>query len=180
MNPLIQQATELRNQGKTFREISEIQNCSISTALWRASPTNREKHRQTQKDYAKSQPAYKKFWQFKSRNRSAAKVKVRSFRFRDGSSVGKDSQHEFTLKDVTNKFGPNPKCYLTGRPLDWENPSTYSFDHIVPATKGGDNSLSNMGLVCREANQAKSDLRVDEFLALCQEVLTNYGFTVSK
>lgn len=78
---------------------------------------------------------------------------------------------DFTIQDLLDKFGPNPICYLTGEPIDLLKPETYQFDHIVSRSKGGDNSLSNLGLASKAANQAKSDLSLDDFKTLCKKVL---------
>lgn len=37
-----------------------------------------------------------------------------------------------------------------------------------------------MGLSCSTANMAKGDLLLEEFIALCKEVLENFGFEVTK
>jgi 5-methylcytosine-specific restriction endonuclease McrA len=69
---------------------------------------------------------------------------------------------------------------LTGRTIDLLKPKTYQCDHILPVSKGGKSSLENMGLACKEANQAKSDMIMDDFLKLCKEVLEHNGYTVSR
>jgi len=58
-------------------------------------------------------------------------------------------------------------CGLTGRPLG-EDPE---LDHIVPRTRGGDNSYENMRWLCADANQAKRALLDDELLMLCRDVI---------
>jgi 5-methylcytosine-specific restriction endonuclease McrA len=82
-----------------------------------------------------------------------------------------------TLKEVVERH-PQPQCYLTGRNLSWEEPTKISFDHIVPTSRGGTSTLDNLGITCRPANQAKTDLMLDEFLTLCQEVLEHHGASV--
>ncbi len=77
----------------------------------------------------------------------------------------------FTVEDVINKFGENPKCYLTGEQLDIYQPRTYAFDHIIPASRGGLSSIDNLGLCTKQANMAKSDLTPDEFYKLCKKVI---------
>ncbi len=59
-------------------------------------------------------------------------------------------------------------CALTGRSLG-SNPQ---LDHIVPKTRGGDDSCVNLRWLCAEANQAKRNLLDDEFIQLCREVVT--------
>lgn len=77
----------------------------------------------------------------------------------------------FSVDDVIAKFGDNPSCYLTGQPIDISKPRTYSFDHIIPKSRGGDNSLDNLGLCTKAANQAKNDMTLDEFINSCKQVV---------
>lgn len=87
---------------------------------------------------------------------------------------------KFTLQDALSKFGDNPSCYLSGVPIDLDLPGTYHFDHVVPRSRGGDDSLGNLGLTTRQANLSKSDLPLDEYLDLCRQVLQNHGYIVVK
>jgi 5-methylcytosine-specific restriction endonuclease McrA len=77
----------------------------------------------------------------------------------------------FTVEEFCEKIGDNPKCALTGRKINLLDSRSYQLDHIVPRSKGGDNSLDNCQLTCREANQAKHELTTEEFIALCREVV---------
>lgn len=76
-----------------------------------------------------------------------------------------------TVENVIAKFGDQPKCYLTGTPIDLSQRDTYALDHIIPLARGGDSSLANCGLTTRQANQAKHDMTKEEFVILCQSVL---------
>ena len=76
-----------------------------------------------------------------------------------------------TTQNLLIKFGPKPKCYLTGRPIDLSQWNTYNLDHVIPGSKGGKSTLDNCQLTCREANFAKCALSVDEFVSLCREVI---------
>ena len=77
----------------------------------------------------------------------------------------------YTCKDVVEKIGVKPICYLTGRKINLNNPSKYSLDHIIPTAKGGSNDLNNLGITCIEVNHAKGSLSLKEFYSLCEEVL---------
>lgn len=84
------------------------------------------------------------------------------------------------MKQLKDKLFTTPYCYLTGVRIDFSNPETYTFDHILPVSKDGTNSISNLGLSTRQANLAKNDMTVEEFLELCEKVLRNFGYTVIK
>lgn len=85
-----------------------------------------------------------------------------------------------TEQQVIDKFGENPKCYLTGKEIDISKPRTYQFDHKVPASRGGTNTIDNLGICSRTANLAKSDMTHDEFIEFCKTVLIHHGFEVNK
>ena len=85
----------------------------------------------------------------------------------------------FSTNDLLEKIGPAPKCYLTGEDIDINQTDTYSFDHILPASKGGLNSLDNLGICTKQANLAKHDLSPKEFFDLCQKVLEHQGYEVT-
>ena len=86
----------------------------------------------------------------------------------------------FNYKDVYKLLGDNFNCALTGRPLQFNNPDTYEYDHIMPTSRGGDNSINNLQIVCPEANRAKQNLTDQEFLDLCKEVVIHAGFRIYK
>ena len=86
----------------------------------------------------------------------------------------------FTVEDVVEKFKDNQKCYLTGLPIDINQPRTYHFDHIIPVSKGGSNYIDNLGITTKKANMMKSDMTVDELLDICKLVLENHNYSVVK
>lgn len=87
-------------------------------------------------------------------------------------------KHIITIEDIINKFGENPKCYLTGTSIDINNPSTFEFDHIIPVSRGGTSSLDNLGICIKQANRAKERMTPDEFFNLCKLVLENQGYKI--
>ena len=105
---------------------------------------------------------------YKRRSKSSAYAKV--------NNINKP----YGIKEVFDKIGPNPRCYLTGSRIDLTKSETYSLDHVTPISKGGTNDLKNMGIATRNANMAKNDLTVSQFVALCKLVLTNRGYHVKK
>jgi CRISPR/Cas system Type II protein with McrA/HNH and RuvC-like nuclease domain len=87
----------------------------------------------------------------------------------------------FGYKEALEHIGGlQTKCYLTGRAINIENSEEYELDHIIPVSKDGSCELTNMGIACVAANQAKKDLSVEEFIQLCKEVCENFGYEVKK
>lgn len=163
---------KLREEGKTYNEIKSILGCSKSTISYYCGEGQKLKNLQRGQKFRNSNPISNKIEKFRN-----FEFKVRDFQ-KDDSFKRKGL--EYNTEDVLNKFGENPKCYLTGRSIDINKPSTYHFDHIVPRKKGGTGELSNLGLTTREANFAKSDMTVNEFIELCKDVLINFGYEIGK
>lgn len=46
--------------------------------------------------------------------------------------------------------------------------------------RDGSNDLDNLGIACRDANRAKWDLMLEEFILLCKQVLEKQGYEVNK
>jgi CRISPR/Cas system Type II protein with McrA/HNH and RuvC-like nuclease domain len=92
----------------------------------------------------------------------------------------KSSEKNFTVEEFKAKHETNPRCYLTGRTVDLQDPTSYELDHIVPATRGGSNGLENCGIASPKINRMKSDMTVEELLVACQEILEHHGYTVAK
>jgi 5-methylcytosine-specific restriction endonuclease McrA len=78
------------------------------------------------------------------------------------------------------KINKTSNCYLTGRPLNLTDKTSWSLDHKNPRSRGGTNSIQNMGVACQIANRSKQDMTVKEYLELCQDVLQNHGYIVYK
>jgi 5-methylcytosine-specific restriction endonuclease McrA len=59
-------------------------------------------------------------------------------------------------------------CALSGRPLQ---PDTAALDHIVPISRGGRHEADNIQVLHKDVNVAKSSMTVEDFLAVCREVI---------
>lgn len=90
------------------------------------------------------------------------------------------SKSLFNTSQLLLKLGENPKCYLTGISIDLDNLKSYEFDHIIPIRHGGGNELDNLGLCIRDANRAKHDMELKDFVVLCKSVLEHQGYLVTK
>lgn len=154
---------ELRNEGKSYREIEKILGCSRSVIAYHCEPRIREKSAARTREFRKNNVLLTKIRRFKRQKN------------RQGQIVGGGS---FSYDDAMRKI-QDQKCYLTGRFVDFSQAKSYHLDHIVPVSKGGQRNIDNLGLTCKEANQAKGDLMLDEFIDLCKDVLVNHGYAVT-
>lgn len=162
----------LRSEGKSYNEIKNILGCSKGTISYYCGDKQDEKAKLRQRA-----------------NRANVKSKVnRKIEFFLRNSVN-GFKREVKSREVNSlmsndeayqKIINNPFCYLTGRKIDLEDMKSYQLDHILPRSKGGSNELENLGLTCRDANQSKTDLTVEEYIALCAEVLEHSGYKVIK
>lgn len=181
---------ELTAQGWSAPQIQNELHLSKSTVHYHLHDSSQEKTTQRQKRRRIKRPALKKLENFlyakkpeiSPSKRSAHRVlqdKILKFQKRVRIIHGgydKTLQITFTHDELMKVLAVNPVCYLTGRTIDLNKPTTYAFDHIIPTTKNGPNTLDNLGLACKIANSAKTDMTVDEHIHYCAEVLMNFGF----
>ena len=182
----------LRSEGKSYRQIEKELGCSRSTISYHLGDGQKEKHhirvnrlRTTGANIVKT-----KLLRFKSVNKEQTKklnkrretvkkaLKDKHYDFITRNS--KMSQDGFSIQEAIDFIGDNPICYLTGDKIDLLESKKYNFDHKIPASRGGDNSLSNLGICTKEANMSKNDMTVDEYLELCKKVLEHNGYKVDK
>lgn len=86
----------------------------------------------------------------------------------------------FTVKELLDRVGDDPKCYLTGKSIDINNVNAWCLDHKIPRSRGGNNTLDNAGICDSKVNLAKTDMLIDEFLEVCKSVLEYNGYKVIK
>lgn len=143
-----------------YQRISEIVGCSKNTVKYWLLPQERENNR-LRKD-----------------RRHPLEKKISRFCSCDGDKrlQSKRTKEQITkiipLAIVLDKFGPSPTCYLTGEAIDLTKANTYSLDHIIPLTQGGQSTLENMGLCTTQVNLSKNGLTPEQFKTLCRKVLS--------
>lgn len=170
-----EQILAMREQGMAYHEIAAALGCSKSLISYHCAPGQKEKYAARQQELRKDHVITRKVEHF---HRRGVHVKTEDFQRREGHGPVGKRNIQFRWRDVIEKFGWNTSCYLTGRPVDLRETRAYEFDHKVPISKGGSNEFDNLGIACREANRAKSDMSLSEFLTLCKEVLEYHGYEV--
>jgi len=172
---------KLRNEGKTYREIQEILNCSKSIISYYCG--------KGQKDMAKKRvqkrrtnPIIRKIDGFKYAKSRNIKEQVRRFNKRDNDvkrKIDKNIENNFTFDDVIKKFGVDTHCYLSGEKLNLYD-TICSFDHILPSSRNGDNSLKNLGITHKIVNSMKHNLTPEELIQWCVKILKYNGYSINK
>ena len=170
---------KLREEGKTYKQIQLILNCSKSTISYYCGDGQNEKTKKRAKQ-RRENILLKKVERFKYRKFRNNKEKVRRFNKRDENGfINKEFEQTFIWTDVLDKFGENTFCYLSGDKINLLKDS-YSLDHIIPHSRGGNNSLDNLGITHEVVNQMKSDLNPDELIMWCIKILEFNGYEIIK
>jgi len=167
---------ELREKGLSYNQIKEELNCSKATISYHLDDKGKEKVKNRNKSN-KNNSLIKRVWEFKNKNVSS---KTRDFQRRNGSLLNNKQDKNFTLGDVINKLDGNFNCYLSGLKININDSSSFAFDHIIPSSKGGDNTLNNLGLTSNIINSMKNNLTVDEFIYYCKIILEYNGYSINK
>ena len=168
----------LRGEGKSYNEIKEILGCSKSTISYHCGDGSEKKRAKegvknrssiirkisafrarTSKEEFEKQAKKKE-----SKRMEKVRIKTKTFKRAGGlktHGLVNNIKEDYSYKDVLDKIGENPKCYLTGDSIDLSDSSSYQLDHIIPTSKGGTNDLSNLAICTKQANIAKSNLSLD-------------------
>jgi hypothetical protein len=85
----------------------------------------------------------------------------------------------FTEADVIAMFGKSPRCYLSGEPIDYNDPKGYQLDHFVPVSRGGTSDLANLRLAKPWANMMKNGTLHAQFIERCRAIWEHSSTTVS-
>ena len=189
MTPLNKQIIALRKKGLTFNQIAKQLLCSKSTVSYALRKKTRDIVKEKQNNYPRHlKKINSKIYSF-TNPRISTQTKAAWYLNKSPRQISKSISTKastfqrtmtFNYKDVYAKYGDHFPCALTGRPLEFNEPQTYEYDHILPTSRGGDNSIDNLQLLCPEANKAKGMMTDDEFKDLCREVIIHAGYKIYK
>lgn len=190
MKNLLPKILELRKQGYSYKKIAKTIPCSISSVAYHLSPGAKLKNllRCRKRDKDPLVGKYEKFGyiHYNGDNESSKTKNVSTLLSRKITMFGRNKKLKkynkaaFSLEELKQKIGNNPRCYLTGDTIDLSQGRTYNLDHIIPASRGGPNSLDNVGICTKKANQSKTDMTYDEYIEHCKKVLIHQGYDVIK
>lgn len=108
-------------------------------------------------------------------------IKKKIKKFRTGHKTNRaDYTVPLDIERATKKILSTSKCYLSGRPIDISDTRQWSLDHRNPKSRGGTNSINNMGVSSSIVNRSKQDMNVLEFIEMCIDVARNNGYVVYK
>lgn len=175
------QITQLKQQGKSNSKIVELLHCSTGTLAYHLYPKSKRATQRRAKEAVRSGKKKEYHKQYLTNGGGRARLSCKITQFHRLGNISKiQLPRTFSLDTIINQLGPNPKCYLTGEAIDLSNPGSYSLDHKLPVSKGGQSVLDNLGLCTSEINRAKNDKTPEEFIQLCKKVLEFNGYFVSK
>lgn len=163
------QILDLHKQGYTKPQIAKLLNCSKQIVYYHFSPKCKELSKQSLIRHRNSK-----------KGKLIKLLRSKYENFSRGCKRKNIGLPVFSFKEFYIKIISNPTCYITKRKIEIEDTASYQLDHIIPISKGGTNELSNLGLTCKDANQSKSYLLLNDYFNLCKEVLENNGFEVIK
>ena len=140
------QIIKLNKEGKTYQEISQAIGCSKWTIDYHLNPNRKNNQVKYQNTL---EPLYFKRKRFLSADKSPI---------------------SFSLEELKEKIGKNPKCHYTKERIDLNDSDGFSLDHIIPLSRGGKSSLDNLAIVKKQINQAKYNMLPEEFISMCKKV----------
>jgi len=175
---------KLRNEGKSYNEIKQILGCSKGTISYHCGDGQKEKTKKRRNKRRENKILHKTEGFKYRRNRKDLVESVRKFNKRDNnikenSNVNKDLETNFNWGNVLDKYTENTKCYLSGVELNLYDKDC-QFDHIIPASKGGENVFSNLGICHGEVNSMKGNMSIEELMEWCIKILEFNGYVVNK
>jgi 5-methylcytosine-specific restriction endonuclease McrA len=186
---------KLKKEGLSQSEIALQLGCAKSTVCWHFNPEKQLKKSQQRKKkiaphmvkwqrnisrFSTAKTKIEQKTEIKDLTFSEARAKFRN-RLKDYAKKHKSDTERtkmVNIKKVIDKYNiteENTKivCRYTGDILDWKRPEECQVDHIIPRSRGGENTLENLQIISKKANQAKGDMTHEEFIEFIKLVNSN-------
>lgn len=183
---------KLRESGKSYGEIAKLLNCSKGAVSYHCGIGQKEKtyNRNVLNKKKIVSKIRRKIQEFSLKRKeyiyptSISKLSSKIRHKINEFSMKKDrttySTPLFTADQLLEKIGDKPTCYLSGKIIDINDSRSWSIDHKIPRSRGGNNTLDNAGICDSKINISKTDMTIDEFLEMCKSVLEYNGYKVIK
>ena len=94
----------------------------------------------------------------KKRDRMCYMIRAKAFK---AYKEGRWNIHDL-LENNLAKIQCNNYCWYCGKEVE---PSKLTKDHVFPRSKGGDNDMDNIIMVCKSCNSSKGDMDLFEWYA---------------
>lgn len=162
-----------------YKNIEDRRKCSLRSRLKNKDKIIFRSHR-----YYEENKEEKKEWQRKYNFTNKTTISNRNRNFREkhpfkelcrstnSNSKKRGRTERITYMDLY-KLAKKQKCRcaLTGDKLCRDN---ISVDHIIPISKGGNNTIENIRLICFDVNIIKNSLLDSDFFTICKKIV-NYN-----
>ena len=149
----------------------------VNKATIEYNKANREKVRETQRLYYINNPDKRQLWAIQNPDK---KRESRRKAIRKEKALKKGLIHEdWTEPQLLSTYGTD--CYLCHEPVDLDAPRTGIGsdkalwpDHVVPTSKGGENTIRNVRPCHRKCNESKRNKSYEEYMLTVnsQEIVT--------
>ena len=180
-----EQIIQLSNKGLNYTQIKDKLKCSKATISYHLSKGGKDKLSAYKAENRGKFRICKKVETFincpepsiiykAAFKKTLIKHKISRFNRNQGSRM------TFTYKQLMEKMGENPVCYLTGKVIDIEDTASWHLDHIIPRSRGGENTLENCGITTSAANFCKHDMTPEELFQICKDILQHNGYEVKE
>lgn len=179
------QILALREEGLSYRVISERLECNPSTVEYHLNPNAKSRNtRKARRVRQNEHPLAQKIRRFRQQfelpidpphytSSMRKRLQRKVDRYHKSTRGERIVNNTFTVNDLLEKIGPNPTCYLTGEPIDLDDTRSYHLDHVIPRSRGGDCTLDNANICTKRANLSKGDMTHEEYVEHCRQVVNH-------